>query len=713
VPAPHAPASKSAPRRALASRLRLPIALAITSGAGLLWWLSRPAGVPEEPSPMPSATVQTSSPVGAGSADSLADVALPDAPSPIDPREPLRAYAGRKRCAECHREEHARWTKDWHARALSPATSEYVAGKYDDAHFKGASSEAWMSRKKGKYVMRTAGKDGTLATYAVDWVIGGKRMQDALTIQPDGRWQILPVYYHVTGKGEWVDYTEAKQGGLGADHPFFWTNFRRTANHECLDCHTSGLEVTYDRATRRMSTRMIDPGVACESCHGPGARHAETQDPADVLHPGKAPAEIGLALCGQCHGPRQPLYPMLDAAHHFVPGQRYEAHFMPHGIVTGNGRSGDFFADGRPSASSFEYQALIQSRCHLEGKATCLTCHTAPHAKEQDADEMKPPKDGSLKGTAREEASACLGCHAPVFADQGHSHHRSPEGQSCLGCHMPKVVTGVLDTFADHAIDIPVPENTQNHEVPNACNLCHTDRTPAEMARAMDGFWPGASKRRQRRIRLADAFDEKTKQESQPALRAVVADAGEAPLLRATAAQLLAQRFPAGADTVIVPLLSSADPLLRTRAAEALAMARAKGAADALVRRGQDPSLFVREAAAIALSEVRDPRAMDALTPLTRSPPASTLPRPHALLALALIQRNQFDAAMAEAERAVDLQFYYIDPLILLADLYARRQELDRTHALLEEALSFDPQHPAARKRLRILMTDPSGPSGR
>ena len=45
---------------------------------------------------------------------------------------------------------------------------------------------------------------------------------------PDGRWQVLPVYFHTTGKA-WVDYTEAKQGALTPEHPFYWTNSRRMA----------------------------------------------------------------------------------------------------------------------------------------------------------------------------------------------------------------------------------------------------------------------------------------------------------------------------------------------------------------------------------------------------------------------------------------------------------------------------------------------------
>ena len=51
-------------------------------------------------------------------------------------------------------------------------------------------------------------------------MIGGKRMQDAVTVFPDGRWQVLPIYFHVREK-KWVDFTEAKQGALTPEHPFW------------------------------------------------------------------------------------------------------------------------------------------------------------------------------------------------------------------------------------------------------------------------------------------------------------------------------------------------------------------------------------------------------------------------------------------------------------------------------------------------------------
>jgi hypothetical protein len=620
--------------------------------------------------------------------------AAPALPSPT-------AYAGSAVCADCHDDEHTAWTHDWHSRALNEAKPSVVVGNFADAHYKGDSSEAWMSKRVSSYVMRTQGPTGGVGDFPVNWVIGGKRMQDPVTILTDGRWQVLPVYFHVTGKGEWVDYSELKQGALRPDHPFFWSNFRRNVQHECLDCHTTGLDVKYDRDNHRWSTRFADAGVACESCHGPGARHAETQAPRDLVNPKKLPADKQLAVCAQCHGPRRPLFPMLDAAHHFRPGQRYEDFYQPMVLLVAGQRSGDFFNDGRPSTSSFEYQALLQSKCHLKGGATCLTCHTAPHASHA-ANELKQPPVASR--TVSVDSASCQGCHAAVFAQgERHTHHTSAAAQDCVACHMPPVVTGVLDTFPDHSMDVPVPENTAKHGIPNACNVCHAQQTPEAMGQALLKWWPKAGQRQQRRLRLAEAFDEKTAAKSRALLEAVLADKKEAAAIRGVAAQFLARRFKQEAVPALKVALTDADPLLRSNAVEAFWMTGAKDSAGVLVPLLKDKSLWVRQLTALVLGSFGDAHAPEVLDALAHRPESEGLVQPHVALGQMAARRGDLPSAIQELERSLDLQPYNADVLVQLADLYAKQGDWVRTRARVEEALRFDPLHRGARQRLASL----------
>jgi hypothetical protein len=675
-----------APRPALLALVVL--ALLGVATAATLVLRSSPEPVPPPPPAAPTPTVTAS-------------------PAPvIDAHPATSAYAGSAVCAECHEDEHAAWGKDWHARALSPGTPKFVVGDFRKTHFQGESSEAWMRRDGEHHSMRTRGADGQLADFPVQWVVGGKRMQDPITVLPDGRWQVLPVYFHVTGKGEWVDYSEKKQGALTPDHPFFWTNFRRSAQHACLDCHVTGLDARYDRAAHTWATRFTDAGVACESCHGPGARHADTQDPRDIVQPSKLSPELGLAVCAQCHGPRRPLFPILDAAHRFQPGQRYDDHYQPITVFVGGERSGDYFADGRPSTSSFEYQALLQSRCHTKGGATCLTCHAAPHAPHA-ANEVLLPEQATASVSAN--AATCQQCHADVFAQgQRHTHHRARAAQDCLSCHMPPVVSGVLDHFADHALDVPAPDNTTRHGIPNACNTCHAKSTPESMSQALTKWWPQAAVRQQRRLRLAEAFDDKTAATSRPALEAVLADTEEAPSLRGAAAKLLARRFKREAvPTLRATLKGTKDSLLRSDLIEGLGVAGAREATEDLAPLLTEGSTWVRQAAALTLAGLGDARGLSAVESLASRPETSGLVQPHLMLGQLAMRRKDLTTATREFERALDLQPYNAEVLVKLADLYVVQGHPELARERLEEALRFDPQSRAAKQRLPLLRQGP------
>src|SRR6185503_9587672 len=167
----------SAPGPTPRARLRLAIGLAILAavGTGVTLWHARRAARPR--------VVVLASPTPA-SEPAAGDGSLPS----------RSRFAGSSACGDCHEKKRARWSGSWHARALAKARPDAVVGRFAGVHFKGDSSEAWMSRSRERSFMRTRDREGRLQDYAVDWVIGGKRMQDPLTVLPDGRWQVLPVY---------------------------------------------------------------------------------------------------------------------------------------------------------------------------------------------------------------------------------------------------------------------------------------------------------------------------------------------------------------------------------------------------------------------------------------------------------------------------------------------------------------------------------------
>lgn len=121
-------------------------------------------------------------------------------------------------------------------------------------------------------------------------------------------------------------------------------------------------------------------GKACESCHGPGAKHAGSADAADIRNPGKLGAVALDRICLTCHV-NQP---------------------------TQMGR--------------------LQSS-HAKDQVACTTCHTI-HA------------TGSEVLVVRKTEAInklCEGCHLTVAAQfQQPYHHKLPEGaMSCVDCHNP------------------------------------------------------------------------------------------------------------------------------------------------------------------------------------------------------------------------------------------------------------------------------------
>jgi hypothetical protein len=76
---------------------------------------------------------------------------------------------------------------------------------------------------------------------------------------------------------------------------------------------------------------------------------------------------------------------------------------------------------------------------------------------------------------------ACVQCHTP-FKDPAriaqHTHHGADSsGSNCYNCHMPNTTYGILKATRSHQISSPSVAQCLQSGRPNACNLCHQDKT--------------------------------------------------------------------------------------------------------------------------------------------------------------------------------------------------------------------------------------------
>lgn len=120
-------------------------------------------------------------------------------------------------------------------------------------------------------------------------------------------------------------------------------------------------------------------GKACESCHGPGSKHAESASAADIVNPSKAAPGKADQTCLKCH---------LNQPTHV----------------------------GRIQGS------------HARNQVTCMSCHSI----------HKGPK-ALVARTAPEKNKQCASCHTSQWAQFNKPHHhRLTEGaMSCVDCHNP------------------------------------------------------------------------------------------------------------------------------------------------------------------------------------------------------------------------------------------------------------------------------------
>ncbi|HMB74378.1 MAG TPA: multiheme c-type cytochrome, partial [Gammaproteobacteria bacterium] len=64
-------------------------------------------------------------------------------------------YAGVERCAECHAQQAADWSRSHHARAMAPAEAQTVLGEFNGDRFDYGENFAEFFTRDGEYWLRT------------------------------------------------------------------------------------------------------------------------------------------------------------------------------------------------------------------------------------------------------------------------------------------------------------------------------------------------------------------------------------------------------------------------------------------------------------------------------------------------------------------------------------------------------------------------------
>jgi predicted CXXCH cytochrome family protein len=426
-------------------------------------------------------------------------------------------YIGAAACRSCHTEHFQSWQRTYHRTMTQLPTSQAVLGSFDGREVTAFGASAKPFQRGGRFFFQLPSIRGQPPRDAeVALCVGSRRYQQYFEREGEGEhvtYRRLPLLWHVEER-RWLHLNGAF---LEADNDD-WALHRATWNLNCVFCHNTGVVpgvvASPEGPPQRIDSHVADLGIACEACHGPGRAHAERNrsplqryraylasnpapDIADPLRLGQAERN---AICGQCHSQRLPdpkdkLWTFLKTGPTFRPGALLSGHVSPitRDTEVPDARQPDafrdrFWADGTARLTSYEYLGVTQSPCLADSRFTCSSCHTM-HGGDV-AGQITP----ELRGDR-----ACTQCHEQIAKDpSAHTHHAATSsGSRCLDCHMPRITYGILEIHRSHRVESPDVRRDIESGRPNACTLCHLDRSPLWAADRMREFW-GAKYQRPR-----------------------------------------------------------------------------------------------------------------------------------------------------------------------------------------------------------------------
>lgn len=197
----------------------------------------------------------------------------------------------------------------------------------------------------------------------------------------------------------------------------------------CADCHGDVAEA-WDKVPHAVPLRDPERPVSeqgCEACHGPGSKHVDTADPADIINFLKIPARahVEAEACLKCHqtATHSAIYESIGHGAQEVPCSGCH-------VVHATTEFKAYLKD-MPPALCYGCHQYVQSQFGLyshhpvnEGIVACNSCHNPMGG-------VEPPM------MIKEKAELCISCHedkAGPFVFQ-HEATDFTLGNGCLSCH--------------------------------------------------------------------------------------------------------------------------------------------------------------------------------------------------------------------------------------------------------------------------------------
>lgn len=336
-------------------------------------------------------------------------------------------YVGREVCAKCHAQKNRTQSGTAMAHAMQSVSESPVLRSHASLTFKYGPFEYQISHQGESSLYQVSEGQEKIAE-PVLYSFGQGHAGQTYILRHNGKLyeSRLSFYTEIDGLDWTVGYAqnlpktleEAVGRAISADEA-----------RSCFSCHgTAALE------SNQLTLEKMVPGVGCEACHGPGARHVTamqsgTDENLYIFNPKSLdPDTLSQEFCGACHRSASTVAEMPERT------LMNNVRFQPYRLFTSKGHN--------PNDPHF----------------ACTACHD-PHQDLQ-------------RGEAKYDAK-CTVCHAifspgislnPIAAvhpqgppkAQGLAPKSCPVGRElCVSCHMPKIaVASAHFKFTDHRIRI-------------------------------------------------------------------------------------------------------------------------------------------------------------------------------------------------------------------------------------------------------------------
>jgi predicted CXXCH cytochrome family protein len=437
------------------------------------------------------------------------------------PQQVRPGYSTSERCEACHPSQYHSWHRGYHRTMTQYATPASVHSDFDDVPLSGGGYDARLSRRGDDFFVEmadplwqyqvdtgqrpppTPGQSPPRVERRVSMVTGSHHMQAFWVPSNEGNSQLSLPFTYLFDDHRWVP-----RGDVFLHPPDEDRHQEQVWNVSCIRCHTTAGQPLALGGGWKIESKVAEMGIACEACHGPAEAHvAANQNPLrrywlhlrgggdpTIVNPARISPMRGSEVCGQCHSltdvsqdielgqgktyvagaELESSQPLLRPLH---PSPALERNIADDPLYLRN----YFWSDGTIRVSSRDYSGMIESKCTTGGKLWCGSCHSL-----HESDPV------NLLARDKDTDAACLSCHAALGSNvSGHTHHRADSvGSRCYNCHMPYTVYGLLKGIRNHRIDSPkVTGLSGGSERPNACNLCHVDRSLGWTAQQLERWY--------------------------------------------------------------------------------------------------------------------------------------------------------------------------------------------------------------------------------